>query len=537
MKNLNFCFHIKRFVYDVYRMTNPSERSSQILKQVAQRYIENTKQSDEKTKINNALNIVRPKIKHLIDEDEDWTDFNNRAQSDGYYSQRHHIEYKNSPQLMLLGSQKMPTEARNLINESSRENNLLLHGILPEIDWAYVSADKQFLYWSVKMRNPLLKTIEFENDVLSVGVAVPPKDFFMASRSKYILLVGSGHELIAFYVNIESTYAESGDITLEPIQHTIPCQNIHSERIVHNENMRTFVGWKSGKIKQVEFKTNKSWFTQKTKKTTEASDQNYSFMQSIIPSFLTSKKDVEQIDIDNKKNMMYTLNFLDFNHKMDIRPWVIEIYHLGPFGKEFTSVTSIQQNELDRKIRKKASLKKDHFSQIASLHHISLDESNQVDLMLVTKNGSRIIIRLETLEYATDKLMNRSGLDFTKYYDQKPTGEWDVVSVIFPPLLKDMPTSKTYGCARIDLFSQDSFILKSRFSNGLTLLSGVDYLNEKEILAYIDDSQWYLKHDKDVLFTKPQSKFWTIYLGEGKRLLDFQKKQTNDYAKVHLEKV
>ena len=52
-------------------MTNPSERSSQILKQVAQRYIENTKQSDEKAKINNALNIVRPKIKHLIDEDED----------------------------------------------------------------------------------------------------------------------------------------------------------------------------------------------------------------------------------------------------------------------------------------------------------------------------------------------------------------------------------------------------------------------------------------------------------------------------------
>ena len=71
VKNLNFCFHIKRFVYDVYRMTNPSERSSQILKQVAQRYIENTKQSDEKAKINNALNIVRPKIKHLIDEDED----------------------------------------------------------------------------------------------------------------------------------------------------------------------------------------------------------------------------------------------------------------------------------------------------------------------------------------------------------------------------------------------------------------------------------------------------------------------------------
>ena len=109
--------------------------------------------------------------------------------------------------------------------------------------------------------------------------------------------------------------------------------------------------------------------------------------------------------------------------------------------------------------------------------------------MLVTKNGSRIIISLSTFEYATDKLIKRRGLDFTKYYDQKPTGQWEVVSVLFPPLLKDMSTSKTYGCARIDLFSQETYVMKSKFSNGLTLLSGFDYMNEKDIIAYIDDSQ------------------------------------------------
>ena len=72
---------------------------------------------------------------------------------------------------------------------------------------------------------------------------------------------------------------------------------------------------------------------------------------------------------------------------------------------------------------------------------------------------------------------------------KKPTGQWEVVSVLFPPLLKDMSTSKTYGCARIDLFSQETYVMKSKFSNGLTLLSGVDYMNEKDIIAYIDDSQ------------------------------------------------
>ena len=221
---------------------------------------------------------------------------------------------------MFLGSQKIPTEASKILDDPSNSENLLLHGIIPEIDLAYVSIEKQFHYWSARVKHPHLKTLEFDNDVLSVGVAKPPNGFFLASKSKYILLVGSGHELIAFYINIEDGYGESRDITLEPIQHTIPCQDIHSEKIVHSEHMRTFVGCKSGKVKEVEFKMSTSWFTKKTKKTTETTEQTYSFLQSLIPSIFISKKDVEQIDIDNKKNMMYTLIFKDFDDATGIKP-------------------------------------------------------------------------------------------------------------------------------------------------------------------------------------------------------------------------
>ena len=58
------------FIKDVFRMTNPSERSNQIMQEVVERFIKTTKQSEDKSKNDNALNIVRPKIKHLIDQDE-----------------------------------------------------------------------------------------------------------------------------------------------------------------------------------------------------------------------------------------------------------------------------------------------------------------------------------------------------------------------------------------------------------------------------------------------------------------------------------
>jgi len=65
------------------------------------------------------------------------------------------------------------------INDS---DTLLLHGIIPEIETAFVSAEGRLLYWSLTDETLKEEVLEFDKEVLSIGIAIPPTKFFELSN-------------------------------------------------------------------------------------------------------------------------------------------------------------------------------------------------------------------------------------------------------------------------------------------------------------------------------------------------------------------
>lgn len=58
--------------------------------------------------------------------------------------------------------------------------------------------------------------------------------------------------------------------------------------------------------------------------------------------------------------------------------------------------------------------------------------------MLVTSRGVRIYISLTTVNYVDEKMKKVKNVDYTTYFNEKPTGEWKIVGICNPPLPKDI---------------------------------------------------------------------------------------------------
>jgi hypothetical protein len=524
--------------------TQTDDLSQQISQAISKRYIETTQSTTNYHKDVTSLNQIRPKIKALIDLDESSTDLANHLHSEGFYF-RSSTEYMWDPQLFMLSSCEIPEEARRIIDQWLAEKEDFLHSILPEIETAFVAANGKFIYWPLtqtnKVNRPKEGTLEFEGEIVSVGLAKPPRGFFVKNKTEFVLLIGVDHELHIFNIEFDGRYSSQRGVTFEKIEHKIPWQDIEWSKIVTTESGRSFVGWKGLRLKEVQFEITKTWITQKVKKFIEAKDANEpNFIFKLLPNiFGQSKSEIEKMHIDEKKNLVYALAFKQYDENAEIRPCCIEIYHLGPFAKHFKKVTTITQSELEKQYVKRLSLKEELSLQIIGIHPISLDESHEVDFLLVTSNGYRIYIRLETIQYLTDKLMEMKDVDYTWYFDWKPTGNWEIISIVTPPLPKDITTSAKGSrlCSNIDLTHQDTFVMNSLFSNGLTFMTGVDYVTEKETIVYIDDSEWYVKSKMDAVSpANITSKFWAIRIGDNKNILDIQKRAPEWYVDSDLLK-
>lgn len=106
------------------------------------------------------------------------------------------------------------------------EKEDFLHSILPEIETAFVAANGKFIYWPLtqtnKVNRPKEGTLEFEGEIVSVGLAKPPRGFFVKNKTEFVLLIGVDHELHIFNIEFDGRYSSQRGVTFEKIEHKIP---------------------------------------------------------------------------------------------------------------------------------------------------------------------------------------------------------------------------------------------------------------------------------------------------------------------------
>jgi len=502
---------------------------------IRRQYKEKLEVLENASKILKNLASVCPKVDALIELDEANTGLENKL----FYSEFHVRKspgYIWSPQLSISRVQPIPDKMQDKIyNEMYEEEIQTISGMIPEIDIAFLVSNNVFSYWSLGSKNQIVKTIELDKQIMSVGLVKPPSGYYTFLKWDHVLLLGSDHNLIPWEISFTNQYNRGSITHITKLDGKIKCENINHDKIVYTSNSRIFTGWKDGKINELKFETVRTWFTNKLSRsvTTEAKKQS-SWLWRLVPKiFNSSTKDIAKIAVDDSRHLIYTLTFREYDEEMDIKPCEIEVLYLGAFGEGFRKVTSISQLELSKIYNQNPVGNNKIPLQVVGLHNISVTESPDIHFMLVTSIGQRIYVNLDVKQYNTEKVKEAANFDYTSYFNEIPNGNWAISGITNPPHPKDITGISNVGlncCSEIGFDHTELWVTDSTYDRGCVFMSALNRSTNRKVLLYINDSETTIKSKHELNSRNGATeKFWTISVGENKHILDIQHKPLELY--------
>lgn len=129
-----------------------------------------------------ALKDILPRIQGLIETDENDTDVSYKLNSGDTYFKRS-ASYLCTPQLSIYRTERIPQNIHEVLDqEINNEETEANCGIIPEINLGFVVEDNTLYYWTIGQAKQMPKTLELREDIISVGLAKPPNEFFTAVK-------------------------------------------------------------------------------------------------------------------------------------------------------------------------------------------------------------------------------------------------------------------------------------------------------------------------------------------------------------------
>jgi hypothetical protein len=475
-----------------------------------------------------------PKIQGLIETDENDTDISYKLNSGDTYFKRS-ASYLWTPQLSIYRTERIPQNIHEVLDqEINSEETEANCGIIAEINLAFVVEDSTLHYWTIGQVKQMPKSLELLEDIISVGLAKPPNGFFSSVKWDHMLVIGFQQKLEWFEVHFSKKIEECPTIELKPHIFETKWEDVEHKRLVCTSNSRIFAGCNDATLNEVKFTIQKPWlFSREIKKwvkTEECSNKNW--LLKLIPKiFFSSSKNIVKIDIDDERHIIYVLSRGDYDETSKISPCDIDIYYLGAYGEALKKVTTISQNDLETQY-KKIKNSDNYWLQIVGLHHMHVSESSNINFMLVNSIGQRIYIELATKEINQEKLDQIDNDDYTMLFNHMPVGGWKIVSVVNPPVSKDISEELTYGLSWYDRINYDHerlFVESSYYSKGCLCLSSVSRNEEDRFLLIINDNEAMFKDTNDHSHKGSTEKFWVMKIGHRKAIVDVQTKPLELY--------
>lgn len=470
----------------------------------------------------------------MIETDENDTDVSYKLNSGDTYFKRS-ASYLWTPQLSILRTERVPQNIHEVldqeINDEETEANC---GLIPEINLGFVVEDNTLYYWTIGQVKQMPKSLELREDIISVGLAKPPDEFFSAIKWDYMIVIGFRQSIEWFEIHFLKKIEECPTIELKPHHFETKCEDVEYKKLVWTSNSRIFAGWNDSILNEIKFITQKSWlFSKEIKKwvkTEECSSKNW--LLNLIPKiFLSSSKSIIKIDIDDERHIVYVLSRGDYDEKLMISNCSIDIYYLGAYGEALRKVTTISQYDLETQY-KKLKNSDNHRLQIVGIHHMNVTESSNINFMLVNSIGQRIYIELETKEINQDKLSQINNDDYTLLFIHMPTGNWRIANVVNPPVSKDISEELTYGLNCHDRINYDHerlFVESSYYSKGWLYLNSASRDEEDRFLLLINDNEAMFKDRNDNSHKGSTEKFWVMKIGYRKAIVDIKTKPLELY--------
>ncbi|ODV81420.1 nucleoporin-domain-containing protein [Suhomyces tanzawaensis NRRL Y-17324] len=294
-------------------------------------------------------------------------------------------------------------------------------GLFPEIDRTWITVDNKLILWNYKLpqssfnqANQFLTIDQVRNTILKVKL-VKPKPGVFVKEVNYLLLVATTMNIQIFIIQY--------DKTLNNLEIFNPDLSISTQGLAVNnfiENPKTGDIYFSGEgdginIWRLDYSNKSSFIKNRCDKTCLTKTG----LSSVIPNKLTNSylfnysessstsakgaqipETLTQLEIDSDRDILYTLS----------NKSVIRVYKLPTVQAQQSTHTAqshaSQLHEssklLPTQIFKSSSnlfvdvgnFKVFEKFKIINIHHISKAESNQVQLIAVTSNGCRILLKL-----------------------------------------------------------------------------------------------------------------------------------------------
>eukprot|EP00826_Nyctotherus_ovalis_P010318 TRINITY_DN12733_c0_g1_i3.p1 TRINITY_DN12733_c0_g1~~TRINITY_DN12733_c0_g1_i3.p1 ORF type:complete len:319 (+),score=47.07 TRINITY_DN12733_c0_g1_i3:77-1033(+) len=268
--------------------------------------------------------------------------------------------------------------------QSKKDIKSCLSGIWPEVRRVFVTIDNRLLLWNY--RNTIeINTFEpVSLPIEAIALFKPTAQLLCLLPSlniPYVLVIATESEIRLFGVQLGAS------VNIIATELFTPIKGDKVNRIVATSTGRIFYGGFKGQVNELVCFEESSWLAKRVRMVKQ--DRTTSWLSSLIPFTLSNTYSIEDIKLDETRNMLYTFQVRSERGRRDCR---IGVYTLD----NFTAICKLQQREILRRAEKEDERIKNVDMEITGILPVERTRSEHIQLLVICNTGLRIYLAFDT---------------------------------------------------------------------------------------------------------------------------------------------
>ncbi|XP_049867137.1 nuclear pore complex protein Nup154 [Pectinophora gossypiella] len=292
------------------------------------------------------------------------------------------LNHPNLSQLKILNKVPLPPE---IMEHFAHMQCNCLMGVFPEISRVWLAIDSNIYVWAFEHGSDVAYFDGLGETIVSVGL-VKPKSGVFQSFVKYLLVLTTTVEIVVLGVTFSSSKSDGSDgfeeihLVPEPV-FVLPTDGVPMMSVKSTAKGRIFMGGKDGCLYEITYQAQLGWFGKHCKKVNHST----SALSFLVPSFLNAalydEDPIVKIEVDNSRNILYTLS----------EKGCIEVFDLGHDGESISKVVRLTQgNIVSSAVDIVKTLEAYNFKPVVAISAVDDSESEHLNLVAVTQTGARL---------------------------------------------------------------------------------------------------------------------------------------------------
>lgn len=291
-----------------------------------------------------------------------------------------------------------------VFDEFNSSNNISKVGMFNEIERSWIISDNKLILWnynlpksSFNLSAQFLTIDQLKHAILMVKI-VKPKTGIFSADANYLLLIATTLDFHIFIIKYDRSF---NNLEIFNPKLSVSIQGLNVNNIVCHPTTNDiyFTGQSDGiNVWKLEYTNKSSFIKNRCDKICLTKTGISSVIPSKLPGFdyLSSNtsntasvpETVSQLEIDPERNILYTLS----------NKSVIRVYKLQPDHQQINEASRLLPTQIFKSasnmFANANSFKVFEKFKIINIQHISMHESAAVQLIAITTNGCRILLKL-----------------------------------------------------------------------------------------------------------------------------------------------